>query len=138
MRKITALVIIVTLLLPHMSWAGSERIEQPAVSQPTSLGDVGSPLKRSTGKLAGAVATTVAGGVLLGLGIDRIKSGEHDQSWDGAGKSFVGTVLTVLGGGSLVASTFLWTLWARGEDPSTVISIGKDGSRTMITAHYRF
>jgi len=81
-----------------MTWASSEQIEQPAVSQPTSPGDAESPRKRSTGKLAGAVATTVAGGVFLGLGIDRIKSGEHDQSWDGAGKSFVGTVLTSLEG----------------------------------------
>jgi predicted aconitase with swiveling domain len=138
MKKITALVIIVTLLLPHISWAGSERNEQSAVSPPTSTGEAESPRKRSNGKLAGAVTTTVAGGVLLGLGIDRINSGEHDQSWDGAGKSFVGTVLSFLGGGSLIASAFLWSLWARGEEPSTVVSIDKDGSRTMVMAHYRF
>lgn len=142
MRTITALLIIISLTLPQQSWGNNDPEEHSTVSQESP--DVARPEPdriRSPGKLAAAASTMVAGGVLIGVGLNQIDKSEHDNSWSGVGKEFVGQLFIGVGAASLVTSVVFWALYARGEEarpPSTTISLEQNGSRTMIMTHYRF
>ena len=142
MRTITAVLIVISLALPHQSWGDNDPDKRSTVTQETPDTERPEPDRiRSPGKLAVAASTMVAGGVLIGVGLNQIDKAEHDNSWNGVGKEFVGQLFVGLGAASLVTSVVFWALYARGEEarpPSSTISLEQNGSRTMIMTHYRF
>jgi hypothetical protein len=142
MRTIPALLIIISLTLPQQSWGDNVPEEHSTVSQESPYVSRPEPDRiRSPGKLAVAASTMVAGGVLIGVGLNQIDKSEHNYSWNGVGNEFVGQLFVGVGAASLVTSIVFWALYARGEvarPPSATISLGQNGSRTMLMTHYRF
>lgn len=142
MTKTVVLILVITLIFPHVLFAApSDEVQPPPAgeSRPapaTSNVDNQDSGYSPTAKkvyLGTGIGTLVAGGAFIALGAGASNSNQ-------IGSDQAGTALYVIGGSFLAASTVLWILYFRekGREPATTVGLELDKGRGVVLAKFRF